>query len=343
MTNLSRSDGGIAVTQVLGAEAKAAGPTRKIALEEHYSTPELAKKYIARPTRSDTLFADIERRLADFDQLRLEAMDMAGIDLSVLSVTTPGVQAAADTSTAIWLAREANDLLAREVQKRPRRYAGFAHLPTQDGATAAAELERAVRELGFKGAHINGQTRGHYLDADMYLPFWERVQDLDVPVYLHPGELADKPATFAGRPELDGPVWAWTADTAAHELRLVFAGTFKRFPRLKIILGHMGETLPYLLWRFDSRWQMEPGKELSRDDLPSAIIRRNIAITTSGVCDPNALVGAIAALGEDKVMFSVDYPYEDSKTAGAFIESAPISETVRAKVCHGNAERILRL
>jgi 2,3-dihydroxybenzoate decarboxylase len=343
MTNLSRNDGGIAVMQVLGAEAKAAGPTRKIALEEHYATPELAKKYVARPTRSDTLFADIERRLADFDQLRLEAMDMAGIDLSVLSVTTPGVQAVADANTAIRLAREANDLLAREVQKRPRRYAGFAHLPMQDGVAAGAELERAVRELGFKGALINGQTSGRYLDDNMYLPFWERVQDLNVPVYLHPGELADQPAMFAGRPELEGPIWAWTADTAAHALRLIFGGTFKRFPRLKIILGHMGETLPYLLWRFDSRWQMELGEELSRDELPSVIIRRNIAITTSGVCDPNALVGAIGALGEDNVMFSVDYPYEDSKTAGAFIESAPISETARAKVCHGNAERMLRL
>ncbi len=343
MIDLRRSDGRIAATEGLSADTKAGRSIRKIALEEHYSTLELANTYIARPTRSDTLFADIERRLADFDQLRLEAMDAAGIELSVLSVTTPGVQAVADTKLAVRLAREANDLLARQVQKCPRRYAGFAHLPTQDGVAAGAELERAVKELGFKGALINGQTRGHYLDADMYLPFWERVQDLDVPIYLHPGQLADQPAMFAGRPELDGPVWAWTADTAAHALRLVFAGTFKRFPRLKIILGHMGETLPHLLWRLDSRWEMELGEKLPRDDLPSAIIRRNIMITTSGVCDSNALVGALAALGEDSVMFSVDYPYEDSTTAGAFIESAPITESVRAKVCHGNAERILRL
>jgi predicted TIM-barrel fold metal-dependent hydrolase len=216
----------IAVTQALGAEANAADATRKIALEEHFTTAELAKSYVARPTRSDTLFADIERRLADFDQLRLETMDKAGIDLAVLSVTTPGVQAEKDTNTAIKLAREANDLLAREVQKRPQRYAGFAHLPTQDGGAAAAELERAVKDLRFKGALINGQTNGKYLDANMYLPFWERVQDLDVPIYLHPGELADHPAMFAGRPELNGPVWAWTADTGAHALRLVFAGTF---------------------------------------------------------------------------------------------------------------------
>ena len=333
----------LGMSQAPGEEAKATARTRKIALEEHFTTPELGKKFVAKPTKSEKLFADIDRRLIDFEQLRLETMDKAGIDLAVLSVTTPGVQGEKDTKTAIRLTRDANDLLAREVQKRPRRYAGFAHLPTQDASAAAAELERAVQQLGFKGALINGQTNGHYLDEDMYLPLWERVQDLDVPVYLHPGELPDHPAMFAGHPELDGPIWGWTADTGAHALRLVFAGTFKRFPKLKIILGHVGETLPYLLWRFDSRWQLELGEDLPRDALPSAIIKRHFVITTSGVCDPNPLAGAIAALGEDSVMFSVDYPYEDTQTAAAFIESAPISEAVRAKVCHGTAERILRL
>jgi 2,3-dihydroxybenzoate decarboxylase len=333
----------MAVAQALGSEAGAAGATRKIALEEHFSTPALAAKYVARPTRSDTLFADIERRLADFDELRLETMDKAGIDLTVLSVTTPGVQAETDVKSAIKLAQEANDLLARQVQKRPKRYAGFAHLPTQNAGAAADELQRAVKELGFKGALINGQTNGHYLDADMYLPFWERVQDLDVPVYLHPGEMADHPAMFAGRPELNGPVWAWTADTAAHALRLVFGGTFTRFPRLKIILGHMGETLPFLLWRFDSRWECQLGETVPPESLPSTIIKRHFAITTAGVCDPAPLADAIAALGEDSVMFSVDYPYEDTQTAANFIETAPLSEAVRAKVCHGNAQRILRL
>jgi predicted TIM-barrel fold metal-dependent hydrolase len=157
--DLMKGGVGIAVTQVLGGEVTAAGATRKIALEEHFTTPALAKNYVAKPTRSDTLFADIERRLADFDQLRLETMDKAGIDLAVLSVTTPGVQAEADAKTAIGLAQDANDLLAREVQKRPQRYAGFAHLPMQEAGAAAAELQRAVKELGFKGALINGQTK----------------------------------------------------------------------------------------------------------------------------------------------------------------------------------------
>ena len=316
---------------------------RKIALEEHFTTPELAKKYVARPTQSDALFADVERRLADFDELRLETMDKTGIDMMVLSVTTPGVQGEPDAEQAIRLARDANDLLAREVQRRPDRYAGFAHLPMQDAKAAATELERSVSDLGFKGALINGQTNGHYLDEDQYLPFWERVQELDVPVYLHPGAMADHPAMFAHHPELDGPTWAWTAETATHALRLVFGGTFTRFPRVKVILGHMGETLPFLLWRFDSRREFDLGEKLAPDALPSTIIKRNIAITTSGVCDAGPLVAAIQALGEDNVMFSVDYPYEDAQIASDFIESAPIGEKARAKVCHGNAERLLRL
>jgi 2,3-dihydroxybenzoate decarboxylase len=314
---------------------------RKIALEEHFTTPELAKNYVARPTQSDALFADVERRLADFDELRLEMMDKTGIEIMVLSVTTPGVQGVSDTREAIRLAHSANDFLAREVQKRPDRYAGFAHLAMQDADAAAAELERAVRELGFRGALINGQTNGHYLDEDQYVPFWERVQELDVPIYLHPGNMADHPAMFAHRPELDGPIFAWTADTAAHALRLVFGGTLTRFPKVKIILGHMGETLPFLLWRLDSRREFDLGDKLAPDALPSAIIKRNIAITTSGVCDAGALLAVIHALGDDNVMFSVDYPYEDPQVAADFIESAPIGEDVRAKVCYRNAERLL--
>ena len=336
--------GGVAIaSQALGAEANAADATRKIALEEHFTTAELAKSYVARPTGATRCSPTSNAGSPTSISCGLETMDKAGIDLAVLSVTTPGVQAEKDTNTAIKLAREANDLLAREVQKRPQRYAGFAHLPTQDGGAAAAELERAVKDLRFKGAFINGQTNGKYLDADMYLPFWERVQDLDVPIYLHPGELADHPAMFAGRPELNGPVWAWTADTGAHALRLVFAGTFTRFPKLKIILGHMGETLPFLLWRSTAAGNWMLGEDVQPDARPSAIIKRHFAITTSGVCDPGPLAEAIGALGEDNVMFSVDYPYEDSQIAATFIKSAPISEEVRAKVCQGNAKRILKL
>jgi 2,3-dihydroxybenzoate decarboxylase len=180
---------------------RAAPVTRKIALEEHFTTPELEQQgLVAKPTSNDAIFSDMERRLKDFGELRLAAMDLAGIDMSVLSVTTPGVQGAKDTAVAIRLAQQANDTLAREVQKRPQRYAGFAAVALQDPAAAADELQRAVKDLKFKGALINGQTNGHYLDDERFLPFWERVQELDVPIYLHPGELSDHPAMFAGRP-----------------------------------------------------------------------------------------------------------------------------------------------
>lgn len=270
-------------------------------------------------------------------------MDEAGIDMSVLSVTTPGIQDVADAKTAVELARQVNDFLAGQVQKRPRRYAGFAAVPLQDPKAGAVELERAIRQLGFKGALINGQTGGHYLDDQRFLPFWERVHDLDVPVYLHPGELPDHPLLYAGRPELDGPVWAWTSDTGGHALRPVFSGLFQKFPKLKVILGHMGETLPYLLWRLDSRYDLQVGRPIPPEEQPSAIIKRNFVITTSGVFDPSVLSYALGALGEDNIMFSVDYPYEDSKVAADFIDSAPVSDTVRGKVCHGNATRTLRL
>lgn len=331
------------VTDLVRERAGAAG-VRKIALEEHFSTPAvLARGLVAQPTRNDAIFRDIEARLADFDGRRLAAMDEAGIDLSVLSLTTPGIQGEKDPSTAIRLARDSNDLLAREVQKRPLRYAGFAAVPTQDPVAAADEAERAVRQLGFKGVMVNGQTQGRYLDDPVYLPFWERLQDLNVPLYLHPGALSDSPAMFADQPALDGPVWAWTADTAAHALRLIFSGLFERLPNLRVILGHMGETLPFLLWRIDDRHELDIGRSLAPHQRPSFFFRRNFVVTTSGVCDPAPLTHGLAALGDDNVLFSVDYPYQDSRQAGDFLDGAPLNEVVRSKVASGNARRILGL
>ena len=189
------------------------------------------------------------------------------------------------------------------------------------------------------------QTNGHYLDDERFLPFWERVQELDVPVYLHPGELPDQPAMFAGRPQLDGPVWAWTADTGGHALRLTSSGgTFKRFPRLKVILGDTGETLPYLLWRIDDRYALQTGGTLVPPDArPSFFFRRNFVITTSGVLDANPLADAIAALGEDNVLVFGRLSLSRLKQSGDFLDNAPLSDAVRAKICSGNAKRVLHL
>jgi 2,3-dihydroxybenzoate decarboxylase len=275
--------------------------------------------------------------------MRLDAMDKAGIELAVLSVTTPGVQAEHDVHTAIRRAREANGFLAREIQKHPTRYAGFAHLPLQDAKAAGDELARCVAELGFKGAMINGHTNGHYLDEEMYWPFWERVQELGVPIYLHPRDPFDMPHNYQGHPELLGATWSWTVETATHALRMVFGGTFDRFPKVTLILGHMGETLPYLLWRLDSRSRILSGQGHDHRRLPSDVIRKNIVVTTTGVCSHPSLICTLSALGENSVMFSVDYPYEDCGVAAEFIETAPISEAARAKICHGNAEGVLQL
>jgi 2,3-dihydroxybenzoate decarboxylase len=316
---------------------------KKIALEEHFITESLAPYAAAnRPTKDASVFADLRRRLADFNSLRLEAMDEAGIVFAVLSATVPGVQAEPDPAKAVDLARRANDELAIAVQKHPARYGGFAALPMQAPAEAADELERSIRQLGFHGAMINGHTFGHYLDEDRFLPFWERAESLQAPIYLHPTDPADCPAMFARRPELNGSTWAWTVEAATHALRLVFSGTFQRFPRVALILGHMGETLPYVLWRIDNRAR-RADPALPPERLPSAVIKRHFWITTTGVCDPASLMTAIVNLGEDRIMFSVDYPYESGRVASEFLDTAPLSAEVRAKIAHGNAARLLRL
>lgn len=316
---------------------------RKIALEEHFLAPGFEDYFATTAVNLDAgIFQGAKAILSDFGGRRLEEMDRHGIDFAVLSLAGPGVQAERDATLAVRRAREVNDFLAREVQRRPGRFGGFAHLAMQDPQAAADELERSVRELGLKGAMINGQTNGDYLDADRFAPFWERLQALQVPVYIHPANPVDEPYMYTGHPELFGPTWSWTVETATHVLRLVFGGVFDRFPEARLIVGHMGETLPYLLWRLDSRWQIaKHGRTLQR--LPSDYIKGNVTVTTSGVFSDAPLVCALSALGEDKVMFSVDYPFEATAAAVAFIAQAPIGDETRAKVCHLNAERLLAL
>jgi len=316
---------------------------RKIALEEHFMAPgfeRYSKTFLQHIDKAT--YAELASRLADFDELRLTQMDRAGIDVTVLSQTGPGVQGEQDTPKAIASASENNDFLAGQVARHPTRYAGFAALPMQSPEAAAAELSRAVEQLGFKGALVNGHTLGRYYDDPAFDVVWERFQALDVPLYLHPIDFPVVPVSLAGHAELNGATWGWGVETATHALRLLFGGVFDRFPGLKLILGHMGEGLPFQRWRFDSRFAAYPhGIRLQR--APSEYIGSNIVITTSGVCSPAALAGAIAEMGEEAVMFSVDYPYESTAVAADFIEAAPMSERTRALVCHGNAERILKL
>ena len=319
-------------------------PIGKVALEEHFLVPDFVEYFTETyPNISPEIRKFGAGVLQDLGDRRIEVMDQHHIDYMVLSIAGPGVQVEKDPALAKRRARAANDFLAAEIQKRPTRYGGFAHLALQDPADAAAELERCVRDLGFQGAMINGQTCGEYLDLDKYSVFWERVAALEAPIYLHPANPVDHPAVYADHSELWGPVCSWAFETAAHALRLVFAGVFERYPKARLILGHMGETLPFYLWRFDSRWLVCNRGARTLAQPPSFYIKRNIAITTSGVCSDFALRGALEAMGGGNVMFSVDYPFEKTELAAQFIEQARISESERLQVASGNARRTLRL
>jgi 2,3-dihydroxybenzoate decarboxylase len=314
---------------------------RKIALEEHFLSPGFEDYW--RPTVGGVdpkVAKSLLARLTDFGEMRLEAMDRAGIARSVLSIAGPGVQSEPDAATARRHARESNDFLAREIGKRPDRYCGFAHLPMQDPLAAAAELERCMRELKFCGAMINGHTNGQYLDHPALHPFWERAEALSAPIYIHPTDPISLSPALEGHNGLRRATWEWGFETGSHALRLVFGGLFDRFPGAKLMLGHLGETLPFLLWRFDSRAKLY-GVKLAKQ--PSDYIKQNIVVTTSGMCSAEPLNCTLAALGPDRVMFAADYPFESAQEAGEFLDHAPLAEPVRQDIAFNNAVRYLGL
>ena len=317
----------------------------KIALEEHFVTPDLidygsSARSIAQPAA----WTEASRRLLDFTEERLPDMDAGGLDLEVLSLNSPGIQAEADAVVAVRKSEVVNDFLATITTEHPTRFAGFAALPLQDPAAAARELERAVRELGLRGGLVNAHTGGVYLDDPSLRIVWEKAVELDVPLYLHPANGVDTAHVLSGHPELVGPMWSWGIDTATHALRIIFGGVFDDFPEAKLLLGHMGEGLPYALWRLDSRWNFHNhhGVELAKEK-PSDYLRDNLYITTSGVCSSAPLLCSLLALGADHILFATDYPFESIVDACTFMERAPISETDREKIMFRNAVSLLHL
>jgi len=316
---------------------------KKIALEEHFLCPGFIEYW--NPTVASMPAAKRDNLLnlnTDFGEMRLASMDKAGISRAVLGLAGPGVQAERDVATAVRNAKSGNDFLAKEIQKRPDRYSGFAHLPMQDAKAAADELERCVKDLKFCGAMINGHTFGQYLDHPSLAPFWERADALNTLVYIHPTDPVSPAPVLEGHPGLRRATWEWTFETGSHALRLIFAGVFDRFPKARVGLGHMGETLPYLLWRFDSR----TGPEFYDVGLKKPVshyIKTNIEITTSGMCSAEPLNCAIAALGKDRIMFSADYPFERAEEAGHWLDAEKMDEAVRADIAYKNAERLLGL
>lgn len=247
------------------------------------------------------------------------------------SLTCPGIQGIPDAATAISTAKALNDKLADLVRSHPTRFAGFAALPMQDPREAADELERAVKQLGFKGALVNGHTNGEYLDEQQFWVVFERAEALGVPVYLHPYN------------ELFGSTWNWGVETATHALRLVFGGVFDAFPRLTVILGHLGEMLPYALQRLDDRWKVCTHTRELKKEFPSQYIKDNMLVTTSGNFSDAALLCALLTLGADRILFSIDYPYQRIEDGAQFIETVPISDGDKAKICYQNAEQLLNL
>jgi 2,3-dihydroxybenzoate decarboxylase len=323
---------------------------RYIALEEAFFVPELADLQPAHQRLMQLLkpeFAErYERRLPDFTEYRLAEMDDAGIDLQVLSLTSPGLQVDIDAEKARANARLANDYLAKIVAQHPDRFRGFAALPLQDPAAAAAELERAVTQDGLCGGLVNdciSGPGGRYLDAPEYDELWSAVESLGLPLYLHPGAPpADRWRVIDGRPELYGATWSWAAEVSGHALRLVFGGVFDRHPGATLILGHMGEFLPFQRSRLDSRYAtITTTAPLRRP--PSAYLGTNVVFTNSGVFSPAVMLGAVLEVGADALMFSVDYPYESSHEAVQGLERTTLSAADRAKIAHGNADRLLRM
>jgi 2,3-dihydroxybenzoate decarboxylase len=321
---------------------------RYIALEEAFFIPELAERQPipALPLTFKTEFAEqIRPRLTDFSEYRLSEMDNAGIDIQVLSLTVPGLQVDIDPGLARDNARFANEYLAKAIGEHPDRFRGFAALPLQDPAAAAAELERAVTQDGLCGALVNDCVYGpggRYLDAPEYDEPWSALESLGVPLYLHPGAPpADHWRVIEGRPELYGATWSWAAEVSGHALRILFSGVFDRHPGATLILGHMGEFLPFQRSRLDSRYATLATTALKR--MPSEYLGTNVVFTNSGVFSQAVMLGAVLEVGADALMFSVDYPYESSYQAVKGFEQTTLSATDREKIAHGNAERLLRI
>lgn len=327
---------------------------RYIALEEAFLIPELAERQptsgfqrlmkFMKPEHAERF----ELRLPDFTEYRLAEMDDAGIDIQVLSLTAPGLQVDIDAEQARNNARFANEYLAKVVGEHPDRFRGFAALSLQDPAAAAAELERAVTQDGLCGALVNDCVTGpggRYLDAPEYDEVWSAVESLGVPLYLHPGAPpVDHWHVIEGRPELYGATWSWAAEVSGHALRILFSGVFDRHPGATMILGHMGEFLPFQRSRLDSRFAVASIASTSTlQRVPSAYLGTNIVFTNSGVFSPAVMLGAVLEVGADALMFSIDYPYESSYEAVQGFEQTTLSATDRAQIAHGNAERLLRI
>jgi 5-carboxyvanillate decarboxylase len=348
-------------------------PLRKIATEEAFTIPEIASAYkelvrkgginldllvlkqiydAPAPDPNSKPSNDVSNRdkatqgmlskLLDVDSVRLADMDAHNVSMHLLSLTMPGVQIL-DKMQAVELAQLANDRLFEAVKRNPTRFAGLACFAPQDPQAAAKEMQRAINSLKLNGFIVNSHTNNLYLDDPSFFPILEAAEALGAPLYIHPRAVSDGMAQPFRDYRLEGAAWGYGVETSTHILRLIFGGIFDRFPKLQVVIGHMGEALPFWLWRLD--FMGAPGARAGRKNQlkPSEYFQRNITITTSGVEDPLALKYCIDKIGVDRIMWAIDYPYQPTSPSVSFLESAPLSGVEREKIAYKNAERIFSI
>ena len=317
----------------------------KIAVEEHFGLAEIiddSQKGLPQPG-----WDKLRSALLDLEGGLLAQMDAHDIEISVLSLNSPGIQEIADSRKAAEIAQRANDYLANVVAKHPRRFQGLAAVPMQDPDAASRELTRCVRELGFKGVCVNGFSLVDsgttvYCDLPQYWPFWATVEALQAPFYLHP-RISPNRSDLDGHPWFRGAVWSFGVETATHALRLMGSGLFDRYPALTVVLGHLGETLPHAIWRIDHRLKVMPRGITARKPL-SEYLRNNFYFSTSGNFSTKALLNTILEVGADRILFAADYPFEKIGEAAEWLERLDaISEPDRLKIARGNAEALFKL
>lgn len=325
-------------------------PVRLIALEEHFLPPQAERDVSDFAARRD--LAAVRTLLTEVSEARVRAMDAGGVEIAVLSVTSPGIQAADDVGRSAEAARSWNDTLYELTNRFPDRFRAFAALPMHDPERGAGELLRAVTELGFVGGLVNGYDNaggGHprYYDDRSYLPFWRLAAELGVPIYLHPRSAPrDRVTTYSGYSELAGAAWGFHVETAEHVLRLMRGGVFDAVPDVQVVLGHLGEMLPFMARRIDHMVPRDlDGEESGARGRHSVAeyLRQNILITTSGFFNAPALTHALSVMGPERVLYAVDYPYESMTEAWGWFDSLELDDRVKERIGFQNACRLLGL
>jgi len=330
---------------------------RTITLEEHYATPAYMEgpgkdlnrisDFASMNPRIARLYSNLGGKLTDIAGGRIAEMDEAGIDMQVLSLTSPGTEQLPGEE-AIKVARETNDALAKAIDRHPDRLAGFAAIPTIVPDKASEELERTVHEYRFKGALINGHCRGRYLDDSFFWPIFERAQDLNVPIYLHPTRppQAVSQTYYTGNfpqqvaMQLQIAAWGWHIETGVHVIRIIAGGVFDKYPKLQLVIGHLGEGLPFMIQRLDQNLSKEMTK-LERSSF-SSYLRENVHYTFSGFNFLPTFLDLLLEVGVDRIMFSADHPYASMKEAREFLDHIPVTPADQEKIAHGNAERLFK-